>query len=102
MSSIRELAHEFNAQPHEVAAFADLGWPYDETEPLDAEDEAFIRDAWAAATADDTAKWNHTNPEAYAPALTLKPCGRCGQGNVLTVKVGPYTVCEPCAANISA
>lgn len=30
-----------------------------------------------------------------------RKCGRCGQEDVLTVKVGPYTACEPCAAIIS-
>jgi hypothetical protein len=32
----------------------------------------------------------------------MSVCGRCGQGSVTVVKVGPYTVCEPCAATISS
>jgi ribosomal protein S27AE len=39
---------------------------------------------------------------ANAARLERRKCGRCGQGSVTTVQVGPYTACEPCAAIISA
>lgn len=49
MATIASLAQEFiNAQPYEVAAFADLGvFPQDEELPQ--ETEIMIREAWAAA-----------------------------------------------------
>lgn len=49
-TTIASLAAEFSVQPHELAAFADLGAaPQDEPLPLD--EEAMIREAWAAAPA---------------------------------------------------
>jgi hypothetical protein len=47
-TTIASLAAEFNAQPHEVAAFADLG-DTDQSAPLDEDTEAMIREAWAKA-----------------------------------------------------
>lgn len=44
MTTIRDLAREFNAQPYEVAAFADLDVP--ETETLCPNVVEMIRDAW--------------------------------------------------------
>jgi hypothetical protein len=49
MTTIADLAREFNAQPYEVAAFADLGDVRDSFE-LDADTEAAIREAWASVT----------------------------------------------------
>lgn len=49
MTTIRDLAREFNAQPYEIAAFADLNRGYDETAELDTDTETMIREAWAAA-----------------------------------------------------
>lgn len=46
MATITSLAAEFNAQPYEVAAFADLGNMAEDAE-LDADTEAMIREAWA-------------------------------------------------------
>ena len=48
MSTIRDLAREFNAQPHEVKAFAGLDTWVDGDE-LPADIEAVIREAWATA-----------------------------------------------------
>lgn len=44
-NTIASLAREFNAQPYEVASFADLG-DMDQSVPLDAETENMIREAW--------------------------------------------------------
>lgn len=46
MATIAGLAAELHAQPHEVAAFADLG-SYPQDAELSAETEAMIREAWA-------------------------------------------------------
>lgn len=46
MTNLRDLARKFGAQPYQVAAYANLGWPYDETEDLTPEDEAAIRESW--------------------------------------------------------
>lgn len=46
MATIASIAAEFGAQPHEVAAFADLGQTPQDAE-LDAETEDMIREAWA-------------------------------------------------------
>lgn len=48
METIASLAAEFNAQPHEVASFADLG-NIAQDAPLDAETVEMIREAWAQA-----------------------------------------------------
>lgn len=45
MTTIRELAHEFGAQPYEVAEFADLGTT-PETEELCPWVAEMIREAW--------------------------------------------------------
>lgn len=49
MTSINALAAELGAQPHEVAAFADLDADASWTDDLDPDTEAMIRQAWAAA-----------------------------------------------------
>lgn len=49
MTTIASLAQEFGAQPEEVAAFADLVWPYDQSAELDTETEEMIREAWSLA-----------------------------------------------------
>lgn len=56
-SSVNDLAHEFGAQPHEVATFGDLGDPPWDT-PLDPDTEAMVREAWAA----------HPDPETGTPS----------------------------------
>lgn len=56
MTTIAALASEFNAQPHELAAFLDLGTSYSETAELDKATEAEYREMWAAGrSADPTA-----------------------------------------------
>ena len=52
MATINSLAAEFNAQPHEVAAFGDLGDLAHDAE-LNADTETMIREAWAAAPEPD-------------------------------------------------
>ncbi len=47
--TIASLAVEFNAQPYEVAAFADLG-DIPQDQPLSDEDAAMIREAWEIAS----------------------------------------------------
>lgn len=47
MTTITDLAREFDAQPYEVAAFADLGPDYTDDMELTAETEQMIREAWA-------------------------------------------------------
>lgn len=47
MTTLADLAHEFNAQPYEVAAFGDLGAVPDDFE-LDGDTESAIREAWAS------------------------------------------------------
>lgn len=47
MSTIADLAHEFNAQPYELAAYFDLGADYDEFAELDETTEAEYRQVWA-------------------------------------------------------
>lgn len=49
MTTIASLAREFRAQPHEVAEYAEFGVAHHQDEVLDPEDEAAIREAWAAA-----------------------------------------------------
>ena len=46
MATINSLAAEFKCQPHEVAAFGDLG-NFPQWQELDADVEAAIREAWA-------------------------------------------------------
>jgi hypothetical protein len=53
MTTIADLAHEFNAQPHEIAAFGDLGNMPQDAE-LDADTEAAIREAWDSVSAEMT------------------------------------------------
>lgn len=48
MTTIAELAREFGCEPHEVAAFADLGRVPDDTE-LGSATEAMIRETWIPA-----------------------------------------------------
>lgn len=51
MTTIADLAREFNAQPFEIAAFADLGAVADDFE-VDADTEAMIREALAGTDAE--------------------------------------------------
>lgn len=70
MTTIADLAREFGAQPHEIAAFADLGRDYSDTAELTPDTEAMIREAWAAAHEGpvDTATENR-NEEAVLDEL---------------------------------
>ena len=50
--TIASLAAEYGAQPHELAAFADLGtMPQDA--PLDEETVSMIRENWIVESTDD-------------------------------------------------
>lgn len=77
-STLATLAAEFNAQPHEVAAFADLGQTAQD-EPLDGDTEAMIREAWAAAPApggiDATAENRNTDAALDALADVVDSAG---------------------------
>ena len=50
MATIETIAREFNAQPYEIAAFFALGTDYSDHAELDAETEAWMREAltWRA------------------------------------------------------
>lgn len=69
-ATIASLAADLNAQPHEVAAFANLGQTAQDA-PLDAETETMIREAWAAAPQSDAidAASENRNEEAVLDAL---------------------------------
>lgn len=69
MATVNSLAVEFSAQPHEVAAFADLG-TVDHSVELDQDTESAIRAAWASVPIDtiDTEVENQ-NEDAVLDAL---------------------------------
>lgn len=52
MASINSLAEEFGVQPHEVAAFADLGI-FPQWAELDDDTIQAIREAWGTTTDED-------------------------------------------------
>ena len=73
MTTIADLAAEFNAQPYEVAAFADLGRDYSDHGELTPETEQMIREAWnyvpeIVTTIETVAEGTRTTVESWGVA----------------------------------